>query len=33
MELWRCINCGDYLDSDILANRWKDPVPACEISD
>jgi hypothetical protein len=30
MKLWRCLNCGDYLDSDILANRWKSPVPACE---
>ena len=33
MKLWRCLNCGDYLDSDILANRWKSPVPAREIAD
>lgn len=33
MRLWRCVNCGDYLDSDILANRWKGPVPACETAD
>jgi hypothetical protein len=28
MSLWRCVNCGDCVDSYILANRWKDPVPA-----
>jgi hypothetical protein len=27
IEVWRCINCGDCLDSDILANRWKAPEP------
>jgi hypothetical protein len=27
IEVWRCINCGDCLDSDILANRWKGPEP------
>jgi hypothetical protein len=21
--LWRCVNCGDCVDIDILANRWK----------
>ena len=25
MKLWRCVNCGDCLDHDILANRWKGP--------
>jgi hypothetical protein len=30
VRLWRCVNCGDCLDSIILANRWKKPVPACE---
>jgi hypothetical protein len=30
---WRCVNCGDCLDSIILANRWKNPVPARETSD
>jgi len=33
MKLWRCLNCGDYMDSDILANRWKSPMPACETAD
>ena len=33
MRLWRCVNCGDYLDSDILANRWKGAVPARETAD
>ena len=28
MTLWRCVNCGDCVDSEILANRWKSPVPA-----
>lgn len=23
VTLWRCVNCGDCVDSDILANRWK----------
>ena len=25
VTLWRCVNCGDCVDSCILANRWKDP--------
>lgn len=33
MRLWRCVNCGDYLDNDILANRWKGLVPARETAD
>ncbi len=33
MRLWRCVNCGDCLDSYILANRWKGPVPARETAD
>lgn len=33
MKLWRCINCGDCVDSDILANRCKRPVPARETAD
>jgi hypothetical protein len=24
MTLWRCVNCGDCVDHDILANRVKD---------
>ena len=28
MRLWRCVNCGDSVDHDILANRWNGPVPA-----
>ena len=28
MRLWRCVNCGDCVDRDILANRWNGPVPA-----
>src|SRR5215210_8644692 len=28
VTLWRCVNCGDCVDSDILANRWKNPGPA-----
>ena len=23
MVLWRCVNCGDYVDCNILANRGK----------
>jgi hypothetical protein len=23
IRLWRCVNCGDCTDSDILVNRWK----------
>ena len=30
---WRCVNCGDCIDHDILANRWKSPVPARETAD
>ena len=30
VRLWRCVNCGDCLDSMILANRWKNPMPAYE---
>ena len=30
MRLWRCVNCGDCIDHDILANRWNGPVPARE---
>jgi hypothetical protein len=30
VRLWRCVNCGDCLDSIILANRWKNPVLARE---
>lgn len=26
LTLWRCVNCGDCVDSYILANRWKSPV-------
>ena len=33
MRLWRCVNCGDCVDHDILANRWNGPVPAREIAD
>ena len=25
MTLWRCVNCGDCVDHDILANRGKGP--------
>ncbi len=28
LTLWRCVNCGDCIDHDILANRWKGYVPA-----
>ena len=28
LTLWRCVNCGDCVDHDILANRWKGPVLA-----
>jgi len=28
VTLWRYVNCGDCVDSDILANRWKGLVPA-----
>ena len=28
VTLWRCVNCGDCLDREILANRWKGPLPA-----
>ena len=33
VTLWRCVNCGDCVDRDILANRWNSPVPACETAD
>jgi hypothetical protein len=28
VTLWRCVNCGDCVDSDILANRGKGPGSA-----
>jgi hypothetical protein len=28
MTLWRCVNCGDCVDHDILANRGKSSVSA-----
>jgi len=28
MTLWRCVNCGNCLDRDILANRGKGPGSA-----
>jgi hypothetical protein len=28
MTLWRCVNCGDCVDRDILANRRKGPGTA-----
>ena len=28
MTLWRCVNCGDCVDRDILANRGKGPGSA-----
>ena len=28
LTLWRCVNCGDCVDSDILANRWKNHEPS-----
>lgn len=28
MRVWRCVNCGDCVDSEILANRWKGSIPA-----
>jgi hypothetical protein len=33
MRLWRCVNCGDCIDYDILANRWNGPVPARDTAD
>ena len=33
MRLWRCVNCGDCIDHDILANRWNGPVLARETAD
>ncbi len=33
MRLWRCVNCGDCVDRDILANRGKGPVPPRETAD
>jgi heterodisulfide reductase subunit C len=26
VTLWRCVNCGDCVDRDILANRWNGPM-------
>jgi hypothetical protein len=28
VTLWRFVNCGDCVDHDILANRWKGPGTA-----
>ena len=28
VTLWRCVNCGDCVDSEILTNRWKGSTPA-----
>jgi hypothetical protein len=28
MRLLRCVNCGDCIDHDILANRWMGTEPA-----
>jgi hypothetical protein len=33
VTLWRCVNCCDCIDHNILANRWKGPVPARETAD
>jgi len=33
VTLWRCVNCGDCVDRDILANRWNGPMPARETAD
>ena len=33
ITLWRCINCGDCVDSEILANRWKGPALVCKTAD
>ena len=33
MRLWRCINCGDCVDHDILANRRNGSKPALETTD
>jgi hypothetical protein len=32
MRLWRCVNCGDCVDRDILANRWNGPMPPARAS-
>jgi len=28
VTLWRCVNCGNYMDRFILANRLQNPMPA-----
>lgn len=33
VTLWRCVNCGDCVDRDILANRWNGPMSARETAD
>lgn len=33
MRLWRCVNCGDCVDHDILANRRNGSKPTREIAD
>ena len=33
MRLWRCVNCGDCVDHDILANRRNGSKPASETAD
>jgi len=33
MRLWRCVNCGDCVDHDILANRRNGSKPARETTD
>ena len=33
MRLWRCVNCGDCVDHDILANRRNGSKPALETTD
>lgn len=33
MRQWRCVNCGDCIDHDILGNRWNGPVSAYETAD
>ena len=27
VTLWRCVNCGDCVDSEILTNRWNGSIP------
>ena len=33
MRLWRCVNCGDCVDHDILANRRNGSQPARKTTD